>query len=450
MASVTESFTGLSSAGAKTTPARSEPSRHQPLSAQSQASPPTEDNIFEHYIHSLNPSDPAHGWTQALEFLRSKELARELFELRDFSMSMLTVLDQKLRTTFRDCLQKVPLFVSKFEDSIHARDTLRYLAHMLPTLILSHGKKVAITHAKVFMKGDWKSVWNKCRSQGVVRQDKLAQAPQTATTRSTNQVDVLAQKYARAGNLSKASQTICSTLIPALKPDTLDKLKAKNPQDSTDFDSRHWPTAEEIDALRRDHVWQKIEAESFSIKKIKQFFARCSPLSAQDVDSWRPREHIAWMLNDEDKMFHDFIRTQLILHYVQGDFYEGHLSEAVGGKFFELENPNDSVRLVVISSTWRRAPASLSVAEVNSDVANFLMSTYDNFLQFACQKNGVTRCAQLTQLVASNWEAQTVDNPLVVMQLDIINMFCSVKMQAQFDVLAEMASTSYDNGNVRD
>jgi hypothetical protein len=145
------------------------------------------------------------------------------------------------------------------------------------------------------MKGDWKSVWNKCRSQGVVRQDKLAQAPQTATTRSTNQVDVLAQKYARAGNLSKASQTICSTLIPALKPDTLDKLKAKNPQDSTDFDSRHWPTAEEIDALRRNHVWQKIEAESFSIKKIKQFFARCSPLSAQDVDGWRPREHIAWM-----------------------------------------------------------------------------------------------------------------------------------------------------------
>ena len=67
----------------------------------------------------------------------------------------------------------------------------------------------------------------------------MAQAPQTATTQSTKQVYVLAQKYARAGNLSKASQTICSTLKPALKPDTLDKLKAKNLQDSTDFDSRH-------------------------------------------------------------------------------------------------------------------------------------------------------------------------------------------------------------------
>jgi len=36
------------------------------------------------------------------------------------------------------------------------------------------------------------------------------------------------------------------------------------------------------------------------------------------------------------------------------------------------------------------------------------------------------------------------------MQLDIINAFCSVCRQAQFDVLAEKASTSYKNETVRD
>jgi len=36
------------------------------------------------------------------------------------------------------------------------------------------------------------------------------------------------------------------------------------------------------------------------------------------------------------------------------------------------------------------------------------------------------------------------------MQLDIINAFCSVNRQAHFVVLAEMVSTIYDNGNVRD
>jgi len=37
------------------------------------------------------------------------------------------------------------------------------------------------------------------------------------------------------------------------------------------------------------------------------------------------------------------------------------------------------------------------------------MSTYDNFLQFACQKDDATRCAQITQLIASNWEVHDVD-----------------------------------------
>jgi len=43
------------------------------------------------------------------------------------------------------------------------------------------------------------------------------------------------------------------------------------------------------------------------------------------------------MFNDGDEMFHHLIRTQLILPYVKGDFYEAHLAEATGGKFFALK-----------------------------------------------------------------------------------------------------------------
>jgi len=50
---------------------------------------------------------------------------------------------------------------------------------MLPTLILSHGKKVAITRAKDFMKGDCKSLWNKCRSQAAVVDNVSASAVMT-------------------------------------------------------------------------------------------------------------------------------------------------------------------------------------------------------------------------------------------------------------------------------
>jgi hypothetical protein len=307
-----------------------------------------------------------------------------------------------------------------------------------------------MTRAKAFMMGDWKSLWNKCLTQGHARSERLEKDPQTATTRSNKQVDVLAQKYARAGNLSKASQTICSTLKPSLSPDTFDKLRAKNPQGSTDFDSHHWLTAEEMDVLCGDDDWQNTEAASFSVKKIKQYYARRSPLNAQDADGWRAHEHISWMFHYGDEILHELIRTQLILLYVTADFYKGHLTEVAGGKFFALEKPNKSLRPIIIGSTWWRALASLSVTEVNSDVAIFLTSKYNNFMQFAGQKDDATRCAQITQLLASDWDAYHADNPLVVIQLDIINTFCSIRRQAQFDVLAEKASTSYDNGHVQD
>ena len=48
------------------------------------------------------------------------------------------------------------------------------------------------------------------------------------------------------------------------------------------------------------------------------------------------------------------------------------------------------------------------------------MSAYDNFLQSAGQKDRVTCCAQVTQLLTLDWDVQNDDNLLVVMQLDII------------------------------
>ena len=61
---------------------------------------------------------------------------------------------------------------------------------------------------------------------------------------------------------------------------------------------------------------------------------------------------------------------------------------------------------------------------------------YDNFLQFAGQKDGATRCAQIVQLLLANHVDHAVSDPLVAVQLDASNAFCSVSRQPQFDVLA--------------
>jgi len=46
------------------------------------------------------------------------------------------------------------------------------------------------------------------------------------------------------------------------------------------------------------------------------------------------------------------------------------------------------------------------------------------------------------------WAQRSEENPLVMIQLDIINASPSADWQAQFDVLAGRASKSHDNGHV--
>ena len=104
-----------------------------------------------------------------------------------------------------------------------------------------------------------------------------------------------------------------------------------------------------------------------------------------------------------------------------------------------------NVRGIVIGSTWRRCIASRAVAESSLAVADYLLGQYNNFLQFAGQKDGATRCAQIVQLLLANHVIHDVSDPLVAVQLDASITFCSVARQPQFDVLTGEASCSYDN-----
>jgi len=100
----------------------------------------------------------------------------------------------------------------------------------------------------------------------------------------------------------------------------------------------------------------------------------------------------------------------VLIKLVLGDFYPGHSEEVAGRKYFALVKPNADgapipnaggastdadVRGIVIGSTWRRCSASRAVAESSLAVADYLLGQYDNFLQFAGQKDGATRCAQI-------------------------------------------------------
>jgi len=107
------------------------------------------------------------------------------------------------------------------------------------------------------------------------------------------------------------------------------------------------------------------------------------------------------------------------------------------------------VRGIVIGSTWRRCSASRALAESSLAVADCLLGQYSNSLQFAGQKDETARCAQIVQLLLANHVDHDVSNPLVAVQLDASNAFCSVSRQPQFDVLSGKAFFTYDDGRVQ-
>ena len=90
------------------------------------------------------------------------------------------------------------------------------------------------------------------------------------------------------------------------------------------------------------------------------------------------------------------------------------------------------------------------MAESSLAVADYLLGQHSNFLQFAGQKDGATRCAQIVQLLLANHVDHDVSDPLVAVQrLDAPNAFCSVSRQPQFDVLSGKASFPYDDARVQ-
>jgi len=71
---------------------------------------------------------------------------------------------------------------------------------------------------------------------------------------------------------------------------------------------------------------------------------------------------------------------------------------------------------------------SLTVGEPSQTVVEYLMDQYDNFLQFARQKDGTTRCAQVLQMLLGDHVNHDVSSPLEGIQLDVSDAFyCIVR-----------------------
>ena len=162
---------------------------------------------FFDFISSLNPDNPSRTWINAgaLDFLSSLERDGRLFELRAFTSQTATALNDIQRSLFKDYVKKTLMMVGRWDHEKRACEASRQLARTLPLLLLTYSKMEIRAACNKFREGEWESLWNKCMAKGHARQDKLAANPLSASSRTSAQKDAMAQKQARAGNLSKAN-----------------------------------------------------------------------------------------------------------------------------------------------------------------------------------------------------------------------------------------------------
>jgi len=99
---------------------------------------------------------------------------------------------------------------------------------------------------KKFRQGKWESLWKMAMTKAEQLRVKRDKHPNQPRARTDAQKDAYAQKCAKAGNLSKANQTICSELIPSCDENTLPQLQALHPHGDLNFNRQFWPEEQAI------------------------------------------------------------------------------------------------------------------------------------------------------------------------------------------------------------
>ena len=155
--------------------------------------------------------------------------------------------------------------------------------------------------------------------------------PRRNKAKSQEEKDTYSQKCARAGNLSKAAETLYKEDLPACTPDTVDKLRALHPEGELNYNKQFRPTREHEAEFWESEEGRNLMLDALSLRETKAYFRKCPALGAPDPDGWRGREHASFFQND-DADAQQRIIDHLIVPYAKGDFHEDYIDEHAKGR----------------------------------------------------------------------------------------------------------------------
>ena len=113
-----------------------------------------------------------------------------------------------------------------------------------------------------------------------------------------------------------------------------------------------------------------------------------------------------------------------------------------------LQKQDGGIRPILCGEIWRRCFASLAVnsAPVRNEAAKIFTCTCDNFIQTAGIRYGASHCAKILSTFYDSLDTTDLNDPEVIIKIDISNAFNSTCRALTLDILSGRASRDYAYG----
>jgi hypothetical protein len=114
----------------------------------------------------------------------------------------------------------------------------------------------------------------------------------------------------------------------------------------------------------------------------------------------------------------------------------------------DLQKPDGDIHPILCGEVWRRCFASLAVntTPIRNEEAKLFTSSYDNFIQTAGIRDGVSHCAKILSVFYDNLDTSDPNDPDVIIKFDVSNAFNTTDRTLTLDMISGRASRDYACG----
>jgi hypothetical protein len=152
--------------------------------------------------------------------------------------------------------------------------------------------------------------------------------------------------------------------------------------------------------------------------------------------------------NDNTELHNLILLRRLILPYLTDSFHSSFIEEYAGGLLMVLQKPDGGIRPILCGEVWRRCFANLAVntTPIHNEEAKLFTSSYDNFIQTAGIRDGVSYYAKILSVFYDNLDTSDPNDPDVIIKIDVSNAFNTTDRALTLDMISGRTSRDYACG----